>query len=93
MRPIFVPQLDAKDVNAVLRKYRYKLPTNCARPVRLIKRWFLGKYYGYGARDLWIPLNFMGGIATKPWHGHTVKFPARIDKQLRAMLEQKRKAK
>ncbi len=52
----------------------------------------IGKYYGYGAKDLWVPIDSLGGMATKAFHSHTVRFPTRIDKALRTMLERKRRS-
>ena len=57
-----------------------------------VSRWYFGIYYGYGNRESWIPLGSMGGMATRPFDSHTVRFPARIDRKLRALLDQKRSA-
>ena len=88
MKRIFVPQLDAKDTAPVFAKYAYKLPSNVEK--RSVARWYLGVYYGYGNKECWIPLNSMGGIATKAFQGHTVRFPKRLDTALRKLLEKKR---
>jgi hypothetical protein len=85
---IFVPQLDAKDVAGVLRKHSYNLPDNVNQ--KILSRWHKGYYYDYGRPDMWIPLNSMGGMATKAFHSHGVKFPARIDKELRMLLVDRR---
>jgi len=86
-----IPQLDARLVNPILKRFGFKLPENVQRrrtaPGRAIARWHLGYYYGYGEKDLWIPLNEYGGMATKAFHEHTVKFPKRIDTALRKLLD------
>ena len=84
-----IPELDATDVNLVFAKYRYRLPRNC-EPRLYIARWHFGKYYGYGTRDTWIPLDSVGGMATKAWHDKTVSFPWRIEKSLRKLLKETR---
>ena|ERR1035437_5356458 len=82
--------LEAKQVNAVLKKHKYRLPQNCEKR-QFIANWWFGKYYGYGTKDTWIPLNKNGGMATKAFHDKTVKFPARINKKLLALLDEKDK--
>lgn len=89
MRKIFVPQLDARVVRPILRQHRYRLPENC-EPSRVIARWHYGTYYGYGTKESWIPLSSLGGMATKPFRGHTVRFPLRIDRKLQLLLKQAR---
>jgi hypothetical protein len=78
-------QLDANKVMPLLKRFRWKLPNNVDR--RVLDRFHFGKYYGYGAKDLWIPITVHGGIATKAFHTKTVKFPKPIEKLLQAMLE------
>lgn len=91
MKTIFIPELDAAEVAPIIRANGYKLPDNVDRPI--LARWYRGKYYGYGDSRSWIPLNSMGGIATKAFHDHKVRFPAKIDKALREMLRKKRAAR
>lgn len=86
-RKFKIPQLLHADVLPVLKRHGYKLPFNVHR--KEVYRWHLGYYYGYGAKDLWIPLNSTGGMATKAFYDHTVKFPKRIDTALRKLLEAK----
>lgn len=78
-------QLDAKQVMPILKRFRWKLPANVDQPI--VDRFHFGQYYGYGEKDLWIPITVHGGIATKAFHSHTIKFPKRIEKHLQAMLE------
>lgn len=85
LRKMHVTQLPHADVAPILKRYGYKLPANVDK--RNVARWHLGYYYGYGAKDLWIPLNSMGGMANAAFHEHTVKFPKRIDTALRKLLE------
>lgn len=84
-----VYQLPNSEVRRVLSRFRFRLPRNVNRPV---SRWHLGVYYGYGNPESWIPLNSMGGMATKPWYSHTVRFPPAIDAILRAMIHNEREA-
>ncbi len=78
-------QLDAKHVMPVLKRFGWKRPTNI--DWRIVDRFHFGKYYGYGAKDLWVPITVHGGMASKPFHSHTVKFPQRIEKILQKMLD------
>lgn len=78
-------QLDAKHVLPILKRFKWNLPKNVDR--RGLDRFHFGKYYGYGSKDLWIPITVHGGISTKAFHGHTVKFPIRIEKLLQAMSD------
>lgn len=80
-------QLDAKQVGPILKRLRWKIPPNV--DTRQLSRWHFGAYYGYGARGLWIPLNSMGGMATKAFDTKTVKFPRRIENELLKMLDSK----
>ncbi len=90
-RRIFVPQLDhKKEVAPILKTHRYKLPDNVRSPV---SRWHRGVYYGYGNSHSWVPLNTMGGMATKAFHAVSVRFPERIDKKLRTLLKEKQEKK
>jgi hypothetical protein len=86
-RRIFVPQLEHSAVLPILNRHRWKLPSNVTPAVA---RWHFGWYYGYGSKESWIPLNPMGGIATHAFQGLVVKFPAKIDAKLRALLEEKK---
>jgi hypothetical protein len=88
MLKILPHELDAEQVMPVLRKHRYKLPGNVN--TEQVRRWHKGFYYGYGCRGVWIPLNAMGGIATKGFWDHSVKFPLRIDRELRMLLLDRR---
>jgi hypothetical protein len=78
-------QLDAKLVNPILKRSGWKIPPNVDR--RQLARWHYGPYYGYGERGLWIPLNSMGGMATRAFDTKTVKFPKRIQIALCKLLE------
>ncbi len=82
------PELNANEVNQVLRKHGYKLPPNCL-PLRMISAWHFGKYYGYGTKDGWTPLNSSGGIATKAFHDHSVRFSAKINTALQNLLKER----
>lgn len=77
-------QLEAKVVMPILKRFGWKLPRNIEWS--RVDRFHFGKYYGYGAKDLWIPITVHGGMASKPFHDHTVKFPKRIEAKLQAML-------
>ena len=78
-------QLDHKQVKPILKKYGWKMPGNVN--TRELARWHFGSYYGYGQRGLWIPLNSMGGMATKAFDTKTVKFPKRVENALLNLLE------
>lgn len=84
MADIGKPDIDAKLVDQVLRKFGFKLPENVNVPI--VRRWHLGEYYEHGEPGLWIPISGSGGIATKAFWSHTVKFPAKIDRALRKIL-------
>ena len=43
--------------------------------VAILARWHHGKYGGYGVKEGFVPLNSMGGIATKAFHDHHVLCP------------------
>ena len=77
-------QLGNRDVAAVLARKGYRLPINVDQSS--VARWHRGLYYGYGRADSWVPLNHCGGIATKPFHAHRVKFPREIDRALSSLL-------
>jgi hypothetical protein len=77
-------QVDHKHVKPILKKFGWKMPSNV--DTRQVARWHFGSYYGYGQRGLWIPLNSMGGTATKAFDTKTVKFPTRIEKALLKLL-------
>lgn len=81
----FVPQIEAAEVTRVLRKHSYELPSN-VNPKVTLSRWHKGRYCGYGDPDGWVPLNPGGGIATRAFDDHSVRFPAQIDKELRMLL-------
>lgn len=74
-------QVDHKAIAPILKRFGWKIPTNVNR--RELARWHYGPYYGYGERGLWIPLNSLGGMATRA----TVKFPKRINNALLKLLE------
>jgi hypothetical protein len=78
-------QVDHKLVKPLLKKYGWKIPTNV--DTRQVARWHFGSYYGYGGRGLWIPLNSLGGMATKAFDIKTVRFPQRINAALLKLLE------
>lgn len=78
-------QVSASDVKPILKRFGWKMPPNVE--TRQVERWHYGSYYGYGERGLWIPLNSLGGMATKAFHSKTVKFPKRIQSALCKLLE------
>lgn len=78
-------QLSTEQVTPILKRFRWKLPPNVNR--RELARWHYGPYYGYGGRGLWIPLNSLGGMATRAFDTKTVKFPKRITTALLKLLE------
>jgi len=73
-------------VKPILKRYAWKIPPNVNR--REVDRWHYGYYYGYGERGLWIPLNSLGGMATRAFDSHTVKFPKRIENAIVKLLGQ-----
>ena len=83
-------QIDAKQVEPILKRFGWKVPPNVDK--RNVARWHFGSYYGYGERGLWIPLNSMGGMATRAFDTKTVKFPKRINNALLKLLETKHAA-
>ncbi len=85
MRKKRAVQLDFKQVRPVLKRLGWKLPANINW--KYVDRIHYGKYYGYGAKELWVPITVHGGMASKPWHSHTVKFPKRIESILQKMLD------
>lgn len=78
-------QVDHAQVKPILKRYGWKIPSNV--DTRQVARWHFGSYYGYGARGLWIPLNSIGGMATKAFDTKTVQFPKRINNALITLLE------
>ena len=91
MRKIFVPQLEASEVAPIFKRHQWKRSKNIEG--RTVARWHHGIYYGYGTKESWFPLNSMGGIAAKAFHGLTVTFPAPVENEMLALLAEKKSAK
>ena len=79
-------QVDHKPIAPILKRFDWKIPPNVDR--KQLARWHFGPYYGYGERGLWIPLNSMGGMATRAFDTKTVKFPKRIENAIVKLLGQ-----
>jgi len=77
-------QVDHKAIAPILKRLGWNIPPNVDR--QQLARWHYGPYYGYGERGLWIPLNSMGGMATRAFDTKTVKFPKRIENAIVKLL-------
>lgn len=77
-------QVSHEALKPILKRFGWKLPSNVDR--RQLARWHYGPYYGYGERGLWIPLNSMGGMATRAFDTKTVKFPKRVENAIVKLL-------
>jgi hypothetical protein len=86
---IFVPQLEASEVAPIFKRHRWRKPQNISGMT--VARWHHGIYYQYGNKASWFPLNSMGGIATKAFHGLTVTFPPAVESDLLALLDEKKR--